>query len=435
MGSYYARIGGKIHGPFPSDQIKRLAASGKLTREDALSSDGKTWVPAGNAKGLFPPAEMIVADRPAASKSRSAATPTVVRSRSPSDDEVMSAGDAAFNQPAAYPPIPPRPPVTHATFSQPAYQPVIQQTNVVVERPRYGGNSLAIASIILAVLAFLFCWIPLVGLISIPVAALGVLLGGLGIIIALFRGGAGAGFSIAGLLLSVFAIIITFSMTKAVAESVASVSTTLNEAASERSATNQTIVPSESPAAGALTTNETADAGARNGVAATPREPAVNSRQKPEPQWANARDAVQQGDVRVKVTSVKVDFAEVESFRDASKSEDKLLLIGLHVDNLSDAKKLNFRGFAGSQFDFSGDSRPMLEDNLGNVYKRINFGVDRIIGQVQSESVYPGKSVDDLLVFEVPVDKAKSLRLELPASAFGGEGKLRIEIPAEMIER
>ena len=58
-----------------------------------------------------------------------------------------------------------------------------------------------------------------------------------------------------------------------------------------------------------------------------------------------------------------------------------------------------------------------------------------IIGQVQSESVYPGKSIDDLLVFELPVEKAKYLRLELPASAFHGEGKLRIQIPADMIQR
>lgn len=333
---------------------------------------------------------------------------------------------------ATPPAVAPPPPVVHQVQVAPAMpMHAPHQTVVVVERPRYGGNSLAIASIILAVVAFLFCWIPLIGLISIPVAALGAGLGGIGIVVALFRRGAGAGFSIAGVLLSVFAMVITFSMTKAVTDTVTNVGLAFDEAAAERTATNQTIVPS-APAADGTDgpASEPSDVPAGDNAVAKPREPKSEG-----PQWASARDAVQQGQVRVKVTSVKVDFAEVKTFGDPSKSEDKLLLIGLHLDNLSDAKKLDFRGFAGEQFDFSGESKPNLEDNLGNVYKRINFGATaRIVGQAQSESVYPGKSIDDLLVFEVPVDKAKSLRLELPAAAFGGEGKLRIEIPAEMIE-
>ena len=35
----------------------------------------------------------------------------------------------------------------------------------------------------------------------------------------------------------------------------------------------------------------------------------------------------------------------------------------------------------------------------------------------------------DLVVFEPPIDSCKCLILELPASAFGGEGMLRFKIP------
>jgi hypothetical protein len=54
---------------------------------------------------------------------------------------------------------------------------------------------------------------------------------------------------------------------------------------------------------------------------------------------------------------------------------------------------------------------------------------------VSSASVHPGKSVEDVVVFEEPVARAEYLRLELPASAFGGTGKLRFQIPKSMIER
>jgi hypothetical protein len=40
-----------------------------------------------------------------------------------------------------------------------------------------------------------------------------------------------------------------------------------------------------------------------------------------------------------------------------------------------------------------------------------------------------------VVVFEGPVARAEYLRPELPASAFGGTGKLRFQIPKSMIEK
>jgi hypothetical protein len=78
-----------------------------------------------------------------------------------------------------------------------------------------------------------------------------------------------------------------------------------------------------------------------------------------------------------------------------------------------------------------------LEDNFGNTYKRINFGFSsNPVGAVErSESIYPNKSVSDVLVFEMPIDTIEYLRLELPAKNFGGTGMLRLEIPKQMIAR
>ena len=55
-------------------------------------------------------------------------------------------------------------------------QSVVPQTIVVVQQEKKRGNSLAIASVIVAVLAFAFCWIPLLGILSIPVGLIALLL-------------------------------------------------------------------------------------------------------------------------------------------------------------------------------------------------------------------------------------------------------------------
>ena len=86
--------------------------------------------------------------------------------------------------------------------------------------------------------------------------------------------------------------------------------------------------------------------------------------------------------------------------------------------------------------DFSGEDRASIKDDAGNEYKRCQFGIGtRVVGQVHgSESIYPNKTVADLVIFEPPIDACKYLILELPASAFGGEGTLRFNIPRSMWE-
>ena len=64
--SYYVRTGTKKYGPLSGSMLKKLAAEGKISRDDTLSADGVTkWVKAGGVKGLFPPAELIVGPEPA----------------------------------------------------------------------------------------------------------------------------------------------------------------------------------------------------------------------------------------------------------------------------------------------------------------------------------------------------------------------------------
>jgi hypothetical protein len=50
-------------------------------------------------------------------------------------------------------------------------------------------------------------------------------------------------------------------------------------------------------------------------------------------------------------------------------------------------------------------------------------------------SVYPNKPVTDVLVFELPLDTATHLDLELPATNYGGKGMIRFRIPMKSISR
>lgn len=64
-----------------------------------------------------------------------------------------------------------------------------------------------------------------------------------------------------------------------------------------------------------------------------------------------------------------------------------------------------------------------MEDNFGNTYQTINFGLDKPIGRKGTTSVRADKPVADLLVFDTPLDSAEYLDLDLPAENVGVRGK------------
>jgi hypothetical protein len=116
-------------------------------------------------------------------------------------------------------------------------------------------------------------------------------------------------------------------------------------------------------------------------------------------------------------------------------ARSELLAVRLRVENLSETRKVEDRGW-GRGSSFPDIQIAILKDNFGNRYTSIPFSsATRVEGQVSSASLYPGKSVGSVVVFEEPVARAEYLRLELPASAFGGTVKLRFQIPKSMIER
>jgi hypothetical protein len=83
--------------------------------------------------------------------------------------------------------------------------------SINVHLPRR-SSSLGIASLVLGVVAFLFCWVPWLGLLSMPLSAIGLLLGVSGFLVAISRGASGIGYPVAGALTAGLALLIAWSV-------------------------------------------------------------------------------------------------------------------------------------------------------------------------------------------------------------------------------
>lgn len=299
---------------------------------------------------------------------------------------------------------------------------VPQALSVNVHLPRR-TSSLGVVSLILGGLAFILCWIPLVGIATIPLSVIGFLLAAAGAIVSLRRGSTGIGYPVGGAAVCGLALAIGVSQVIVVGAAADAAS----EAMGELSSTSNVRSP-----------NTAAPALAGNGRSASPRataSPAASG--DVEPEWPSAKRPVRFGDIQVALPVVNVAKVVVGSpiDRKRSLSRDDHLIVFVQIENLSKTKKIHYESWQGGSISLVRDYAT-LEDNYGNTYKRIDFGFDAdVAGHVERDSIYPGKTLGDVLVFEQPVDTVKYLNLELPARNVGGDGMIRVRIPADMIQR
>ncbi len=402
---FYYRRGNEIHGPVGVQELRRMANDGTLNKADHIRPDGEEkWYVVGTVKGLFPDPTANSAssgDRPAAPD----VAPVPPRAQTP----VEELSDA----------------VRRGSTPELVHTPGLSTVNVLLPRR---GSSLGIAALVLGILAFLFCWVPLLGAITLPLSGLGALLGIIGIVIALTRKGVGIGFPIAGTAVSVLALVIAFTMTSAMVAGIGAAGDAISEAHAQRDATNQ-----EQVNRAATPRSETGDVeSASQRSVRTPSPP-------PEPEWALADSPVKQDGVQIQVVTAEVGYVSVNdptSMSDEpSQSNNPQLVITIKLTNLSVTKKLDYRTWAGGRMSFDRDFGT-LQDNFGNSYKRVNFGImSTPVGRTQSSSIFPKKTITDVLIFEPPIDAAEHLNLELPAKNFGGTGMIRIRIAITMVER
>lgn len=286
---------------------------------------------------------------------------------------------------------------------------------VQVQQPPRASNSLGIASMVLGILALLICWIPLLNILGLPLGLLGIILGGLGLIVAVLRKGSGIGFPIAGTAISLLATVVILAVTIAIGEAI-SQSTRRPPAAAAAGA----VAPPKAP---------------RGNVQAAAR--ANPPRNLPGEEWLDGSKPIRVGDAQIRTTGVsvgKVPLRDITS--DATSSVEDHLMVTIQITNLNPVRKLDYRTWRGLDFSLLKDFAT-LEDNFGNRYKRVGFGVGSVPrGAVEDvASIYPNRSAVDVLVFEPPVAQVQSLNLTLPCTNLGMEGVLRLRIPREMIRQ
>jgi hypothetical protein len=138
--------------------------------------------------------------------------------------------------------------------------------------------------------------------------------------------------------------------------------------------------------------------------------------------------AVVFGDVHVWMMSTAEAKVSYQDLTGNQVSAEPLCQIGVRIHNTSKTKKLDYRGWCGAGVLLGASAR--LVDEFGNSYRAMNFGLgSQVQGQILEAAIYPEKWVDDLLVFELPVQRATKLTLTLPGENVGGTGVVQIQLP------
>jgi hypothetical protein len=124
---------------------------------------------------------------------------------------------------------------------------------------------------------------------------------------------------------------------------------------------------------------------------------------------------------------------EVPPVKDLEK-KDKKLLVKLQVENKGSAK-VDFQGW-GTPEDINKTNPPTLTDAAGDAHDRVTFGAGVFAeGMVLAETIQPGKSVQDLIVFDPPPSGTPYVKLELSAENFNEKGKFIFLVPNAVLAK
>lgn len=284
-----------------------------------------------------------------------------------------------------------------------------------VEQVHKRSNSLGITAMILGIIALPFSFIPFLSLLSLPISVLALLLACIGLVVSLSRTGYGIGYPIGGLTLSGFAIIIA---------TVTGIVPTMGAAEVARESAREQRERNTMAATDASETE----------TALNPPAPEPPPDKSPDPEAIDWQRTAAIGDIRISITSIAVSKPRVTwSYSDdVIQGENETLIIRLRIENASTASKLEYRTWRGGLWSLGRDIASINDDH-GNTYKRIDFGISTFPAEAveSSESVYPGADISDTLVFEPPVASARNLYMELPGENIGEEGLIRFRVDVD----
>lgn len=283
---------------------------------------------------------------------------------------------------------------------------------------RRTANGLGIAGLAIGLVALAIAWISYLGLLAIPVAVIGAIFAGVGLIVALSGGRWGILTPVLGLLVSLGALALGTHQLLRTTQAVSDKIDEAGETIASWSATNQeVVVPPGQPAP--------PDAVRGEGAGRT----------------ASAEYAVRQGNVQVRVVSVRVvdrpatrPSAPTAGGPSTSPASGRRILVTLEQTNPAPPGGESVR-----EVKFGpppGDGKQTLFVKTATL---TSDGVRLPHSQAVPSYHYPlpllqpGESATEVLEFEAPNGRLGQLKLELPATRFDGTGYLRFHIPPEMV--
>jgi hypothetical protein len=151
------------------------------------------------------------------------------------------------------------------------------------------------------------------------------------------------------------------------------------------------------------------------------------------PEWIDASQyALQRGELRVQVSGVSVgqgSDAKEKSDGKGKSTKSELLLVRVRVQMPLSEQKAN----GAKQFDWSQSRTPTLSDSTGTSFTLRDTKVLEPADAARKSHLFPMSTTDQIFTFEAPPTGWTSLRLELPAAAWGGNGVFRFTLPTSMM--
>lgn len=296
--------------------------------------------------------------------------------------------------------------------------------------------NLGLVSLALALVALLFCWIPTVGLISLPLCIVGLVAGGAGLLAAVVsRGGSRmypaqrrpgrlvaptGGLVLSGLALAATVMIATGPKSDADAPPAPIRIATDDEPAAEPSR------PARDKPLRIVVSGTDSD---------TPRDFAKESARKPQPTAPIDVDRSPRTLGSAELNIEACTFGQIplmgEQGRSAGITSQPMLLVRVSVRNAGQAP-FTYSTMAGDE---SGLAEAVsLRDEHGVVLRRAKFGFGIVpSGRVASESVEPGRGLTDVLAFERPATPPRGLNLVVPGRCVGTTGEVTLPVPVPTI--
>lgn len=333
--------------------------------------------------------------------------------------------------PAAVPFRPEPIPVAARIEAAPEPMPASPVPGATVQPPPARRATLGMISLALGGTALLFCWIPVVGMISPPLCIAGLVAGIAGLFAAAFFNqtlwGLGMLSRVAvpagGAALSAVALAASLLVAPG-ADSVAQVPSD-RPAAREQDNEGQRAAPAKQGRSLSIVTshNTAAPEGLFSGK--QPEGPAA---------VLQAPAVARIGDVELRVVGSTIMHVPLmgDQGRPQGVSATPLLMLRVELRNTG-SEPIMYRTLVGDG-EVGLEPGATLRDAAGRLIKAAQFGTAIIpSGHVATDTLYPGRSLTDVLVFDRPADETMSLILEAPGRSVGAEGTFPVHVPVPTV--